>query len=71
LVTGTAFARERGLRVNAGHGLDYRNVAPVAGIVGVEELNIGFAIVAHSLFVGVDAAIREMLAAMASGSSAR
>lgn len=71
LVTGTAFARECGLRVNAGHGLDYRNVAPVAEIAGVEELNIGFAIVAHSLFVGVDAAIREMLAAMASGSSAR
>jgi pyridoxine 5-phosphate synthase len=56
------FARARGLRVNAGHGLDYDNVAAVARIDGVEELNIGFAIVARSLFVGVDAAIAEMLA---------
>jgi pyridoxine 5-phosphate synthase len=71
LVSGAAFARERGLRVNAGHGLDYANVAPVAAIAGIEELNIGFSIVAHSLFVGVDAAIREMLAAIASARSVR
>jgi len=56
------FARERGLRVNAGHGLDYENVTAVARIGGIEELNIGFAIVARSLFVGVDTAIAEMLA---------
>ena len=59
-----AFARERGLRVNAGHGLDYENVGAVARIEGVEELNIGFAIVARALFAGVDAAIREMLDAI-------
>ena len=59
-----AFARERGLRVNAGHGLDYENVGAVARIEGVEERNIGFAIVARALFAGVDAAIREMLDAI-------
>ena len=56
------FARGRGLRVNAGHGLDYENVGAVARIEALEELNIGFAIVARSLFTGVDAAIGEMLA---------
>ncbi|MCY3002932.1 MAG: pyridoxine 5'-phosphate synthase [Planctomycetota bacterium] len=69
LVAGAAFARERGLRVNAGHGLDYSNVGPVAAIEGVEELNIGFAIVAHAVFVGVDAAIVQMLDAMRAGRS--
>jgi pyridoxine 5-phosphate synthase len=49
-----------GLRVNAGHGLDYDNVAPVAAIPGVEELNIGFAIVARSLFVGLHEAVSSM-----------
>jgi pyridoxine 5-phosphate synthase len=56
-----------GLRVNAGHGLDYENVAPVAAIPLVEELNIGFAIVARSLFVGVHEAVSSM-AALARGS---
>ena len=54
------FAREHGLRVNAGHGLDYENVRAVAALPGVEELNIGFAIVARSLFTGVDEAVRRM-----------
>lgn len=65
LASAAAFAQERGLRVNAGHGLDYGNVGPVAALAGVEELNIGFAIVAHSLLVGVDAAISEMIQAVA------
>ncbi len=60
-----SFARSRGLRVNAGHGLDYDNVEPIARLEGVEELNIGFAVVAHSLFVGVDAAVAQMRAAIA------
>ncbi len=64
LVAATAHARSIGLRVNAGHGLDLGNVGPVAAIEGVEELNIGFAIVARAVFVGVDEAVREMLAAM-------
>lgn len=67
LAEGAAFARARGLRVNAGHGLDYDNVAAVAGLEGVEELNIGFAIVSRSLLVGVAAAIAEMLALCTGG----
>ncbi|TRX75877.1 pyridoxine 5'-phosphate synthase [Pseudomonas mangiferae] len=49
-----------GLIVNAGHGLHYHNVEPVAAIAGVNELNIGHAIVAHALFVGFKAAVLEM-----------
>jgi pyridoxine 5-phosphate synthase len=51
-----------GLKVAAGHGLDYPNVAPVAAIPGVEELNIGHSIIARALFVGLDRAVRDMLA---------
>ncbi len=49
-----------GLVVNAGHGLHYHNVHEIASIEGVDELNIGHAIVAHALFVGWDNAVREM-----------
>jgi len=53
-------AAERGLKVNAGHGLHYHNVQPIAAIPLISELNIGHAIVAHALFVGWIEAIREM-----------
>jgi pyridoxine 5-phosphate synthase len=53
-------ARQLGLRVHAGHGLDYANVMHVAALPEVEELNIGFAIVARALFVGLREAVREM-----------
>ncbi len=59
-----AAARGAGLRVNMGHGLDYENVAPVAAIEGVEDLNIGFAIVARAVVVGMERAVREMRAAI-------
>lgn len=49
-----------GLVVNAGHGLNIHNVHLIAGIPGIEELNIGHAIVAHAVFVGWEYAIREM-----------
>lgn len=49
-----------GLIVNAGHGLHYHNVDAIAGLVGVNELNIGHAIVARALFTGLEAAVREM-----------
>jgi pyridoxine 5-phosphate synthase len=55
-------AAELGLRVAAGHGLDYRNVEPVANIPEVEELNIGHAIMARAILVGMDQAVREMIA---------
>lgn len=61
LVTATAYARSIGLRVNVGHGLDFQNVQPVAAIEGVEELNIGFAMVARAVFDGVDHTVKEML----------
>jgi pyridoxine 5-phosphate synthase len=54
-------AHELGLRVNAGHGLDYDNVLAVARLPHVEELNIGFAIVARSLFTGVEEAVGTMV----------
>jgi pyridoxine 5-phosphate synthase len=53
-------ARQLGLRVHAGHGLDYGNVGRVAALPDVEELNIGFAIVARALFTGLTRAVREM-----------
>jgi pyridoxine 5-phosphate synthase len=58
------FGAERGLRILAGHGLTYRNVGPVSSIPEVEELNIGHNIVARASLVGMERAVREMLAAM-------
>jgi pyridoxine 5-phosphate synthase len=55
-----AAGRELGLRIHAGHGLDVRNVAPVVTIPGVEEVNIGHAIVARAILVGMERAVREM-----------
>jgi len=54
-----------GLEVHAGHGLNYRNVQPVAALREIVELNIGHALIAHALFVGLPAAVREMKALMA------
>jgi pyridoxine 5-phosphate synthase len=51
-----------GLEVHAGHGLDYRNVQPVVGIQEITEFSIGFAIIARSAIVGIDQAVREMIA---------
>ena len=53
-----------GLQVNAGHGLHYENVRPVAAIPQLQELNIGHAIVAKALFVGLDRAVRDMIELM-------
>lgn len=49
-----------GLQVNAGHGLHYHNVQPIAAIPGVRELNIGHAIIARAVFSGLQAAVRDM-----------
>jgi pyridoxine 5-phosphate synthase len=54
------YARKEGLIVNAGHGLHYKNVQPIAAIKSIDELNIGHAIVSHALFVGWENAVREM-----------
>lgn len=52
--------RALGLRVNAGHGLNYYNVRPIAGMEGIVELNIGHAIIARAVFVGLPAAVHDM-----------
>ncbi len=57
---GVACGLSQGLIVNAGHGLHYHNAEAVAAIAGVNELNIGHAIVAHALFVGFKGAVAEM-----------
>jgi len=57
-----AQAAALGLRVNAGHGLNYHNVMPVAAIAVIEELNIGHAIIARAVMAGLDRAVRDMLA---------
>ncbi|MBL8024025.1 MAG: pyridoxine 5'-phosphate synthase [Elusimicrobia bacterium] len=53
-------AHRLGLVLNAGHGLDYQNVLPIATLDHMNELNIGFSIIARSLFVGLESAVREM-----------
>ncbi len=60
--TAVKLARSLKLRPNAGHGLNYDNVAPVAAIPGIAWLHIGHSIVARSLMVGMERAVREMLA---------
>ncbi|NIA04834.1 MAG: pyridoxine 5'-phosphate synthase [Proteobacteria bacterium] len=55
-------AKGAGLRVNAGHGLDYRNTARIAALDAIEELSIGHAVISRAVQVGLDQAVREMLA---------
>jgi pyridoxine 5-phosphate synthase len=55
-----ALARRVGLTAHAGHGLDYANTRAVARIVGLDELNIGYSIVARALRTGLDRAVRDM-----------
>ena len=64
LQEGTKQALAAGLRVNAGHGLTYWNVYPVACIPGMEELNIGHSIISRAVLVGIERAVREMKLAM-------
>ena len=58
------FAAGLGLEVHAGHGLTFDNVAPVAALPEVRELNIGHFLIGEAIFMGLDAAIRRMRAAM-------
>ena len=60
LAEATAFAKEQGLQVHMGHGLNYTNVQAVARIAGVEELNIGHSIVSRAVLVGMERAVRDM-----------
>lgn len=60
LAVGGDAARSAGLRLHAGHGLNYQNVQPVAALPGMGELNIGHSVVSRAVLVGFDAAVREM-----------
>jgi pyridoxine 5-phosphate synthase len=60
LASAAARASDMGLAVHAGHGLTYENVAPVAAIEVIEELNIGHSVISRAVFVGLEAAVREM-----------
>ncbi|HEY9668187.1 MAG TPA: pyridoxine 5'-phosphate synthase [Coleofasciculaceae cyanobacterium] len=64
LAKGCEKAIAAGLRVNAGHGLTYWNVYPVACLEGMEELNIGHSIISRAVMVGLERAVREMKLAM-------
>jgi pyridoxine 5-phosphate synthase len=57
-------AHQAGLQVNAGHGINYENVALIRSVPHLVDLNIGHSIVSRSLFFGLDAAVREMLGLM-------
>ncbi|MDP0563511.1 MAG: pyridoxine 5'-phosphate synthase [Candidatus Endonucleobacter sp. (ex Gigantidas childressi)] len=60
LVSAVNYAVKKGLVVNAGHGLNYHNVASVAAVVGINELNIGHAIIARAMFTGLNKAVKDM-----------
>ena len=60
LALSALLAQELGLKVHAGHGLDYHNVLAVADIGGISCMNIGFAIIARSVFTGLTSAVEEM-----------
>lgn len=60
IVEGVKYAKSLGLQVNAGHGLHYHNVQRIAAIPDIEELNIGHAIIAQAVFVGLGPAVTEM-----------
>jgi pyridoxine 5-phosphate synthase len=60
VVRSVVLAKSLGLRVNAGHGLNYDNAKPIAKLDGIEEFNIGFSVIARSVFVGLKQATAEM-----------
>ncbi len=60
IAAASKLAGKLGLKVHAGHGLDYKNTAELLKIREIEEVNIGYAIVCHSIFVGIEKATREM-----------
>ncbi len=64
LIEGIKYAHSIGLKVNAGHGLNYFNVKPIAAIEEIIELNIGHAIIARAVIDGLDKAVRDMKALM-------
>lgn len=64
IATAARAAKKMGLVVYAGHGLTYRNIDAIATVAEIEELNIGHSIISRAALVGLDAAVREMVALM-------
>ncbi len=60
-------ARSLGLRINAGHGLNYENTLPITTIAEIEELSIGHAVIARAAFVGLERAVGEMVRLVKAG----
>jgi len=71
LAFGAKLAVEAGLRVHMGHGLTYQNVVPIAALSEIEDLNIGHNIVARASMVGLERAVKEMLALIKRAGSSR
>ncbi|MBI4003587.1 MAG: pyridoxine 5'-phosphate synthase [Candidatus Omnitrophica bacterium] len=62
LIRAAEHAASLGLAVAAGHGLDYDNIEPITAIAPIEEVNIGFSIISRAVFVGLEQAVKEMVA---------
>ena len=60
IIAGVEYAHDIGLKVNAGHGLHYHNVEPIAALKPIRELNIGHSIIARAVISGLDAAVKDM-----------
>ncbi|MFM7543765.1 MAG: pyridoxine 5'-phosphate synthase [Ignavibacteria bacterium] len=61
LIIGGSIAHELGLKVTAGHGLDYHNITPIKAIPGLVEVSIGYALISRALFTGIPQAVKDML----------
>lgn len=61
ILTAAAFAKSLGLKVSAGHGLNYENTRVIAAIDGIEELNIGHSIISEAVFIGLGPAVKKMI----------
>ncbi|MFN4901984.1 MAG: pyridoxine 5'-phosphate synthase [Ignavibacteria bacterium] len=62
LINGGSIAHELGLKVTAGHGLDYHNIIPIKAIPGLVEVSIGHALISRALFTGIPQAVKDMIA---------
>jgi pyridoxine 5-phosphate synthase len=71
LRSAAAYARAIGLGVNAGHGLNYRNVRRIAALSAIGEMSIGYAIIVRAMSVGLETAVREMVTTVQKARSAR
>ncbi|OEF27787.1 pyridoxine 5'-phosphate synthase [Vibrio rumoiensis] len=64
IAAGASYAHDLGIKVNAGHGLTYHNVSPIAALPEIYELNIGHSIIGRALFDGLEKAVADMKAIM-------